>query len=62
MDVAYHWQRQQIERKLLRFEFVPSEENGADGLTKPLARQLYSTFKDLIHVNEIFEGAIQLPG
>ncbi len=53
MDVAYHWQRQQIEWKLLRFEFVPSAENGADGLTKPLARQLYSTFKDLIHVNEV---------
>jgi hypothetical protein len=53
LDVAYHWQRQQIERKIFEFEDIPSKENGADGLTKPLAKQLYRTFKDLIHMNEI---------
>jgi hypothetical protein len=53
MDIAYHWQRQQVERKALRFENIPSEEKGADGLTKPLAIQLYRIFKDLIQVNEI---------
>jgi len=53
MDVAYHWQRQQVERNVLQFEYVPSKENAADGLTKPQARQLYSTFKDLIHLNEV---------
>jgi len=52
LDVAYHWQRQQVEQKLLQFEFVPSKQNGADGLTKPLDRLLYRTFKDLIHMNE----------
>jgi len=53
LDIAYHWQRQQVERNVLQFEYVPSKENAADGLTKPQARQLYSTFKDLIHMNEI---------
>ena len=53
LDVAYHWQRQQVERKALEFEDIPSKDNGADSLTKPLARQLYRTFKDLIHMNEI---------
>ena len=53
MNVAYHWQWQQIEWNLLQFEYIPSKENAADGLTKPLATQLYRTFKDLIHMNEI---------
>jgi len=53
LDVAYHWQRQQVERNVLQFEYVPSKDNAADGLTKPQARQLYSTFKDLIHLNEV---------
>ena len=53
LDIAYHWQRQQVERKAIQFEDIPSEDNGADGLTKPLATQLYKTFKDLIQMNEI---------
>ena len=53
LDVAYHWQRQQIEWKIFEFEDIPSKDNGANSLTKPLARQLYRTFKDLIHMNEI---------
>jgi len=52
LDVAYHWQRQQVERKALQFEYVRSVENGADGLTKPQGKQLYRTFKDLIRMSE----------
>jgi hypothetical protein len=52
LDVAYHWQRQQVERKALHFVDIPSKENGADGLTKPQATQLYRTFKDLIRMSE----------
>jgi hypothetical protein len=48
LDIAYHWQQQQVEWKLLQFKDIPSEENGADDLTKPRAIQLYRTFKDLI--------------
>src|SRR6266487_1744312 len=53
LDVAYHWQRQQVDRKVFEFEDIPSKDNGADGLSKPLGPQLYRTFKDLIHMNEI---------
>ena len=53
LDVAYHWQRQQVDRKVFEFEDIPSKDNGADGLTKPFGPQLYRTFKDLIHMNEI---------
>ena len=53
LNIAYHWQRQQVERKILQFHYIPSKENGADGLTKPLAAQLFKTFKDLIQVKEI---------
>src|SRR5262249_36584317 len=53
LDIAYHWQQQQVERRAVQFEDIPSTKNGADGLTKPLATQLYGTFKDLIHMNKI---------
>ena len=56
MDIAYHWQRQQVEQRAIQFEDIPSTENGADGLTKPLAMQLYRTFKNLIQMNEISDS------
>ena len=53
MNVVYHWQWQQIEWKLLEFEYISFKENAADDLTKFLVMQLYRIFKDLIHMNEI---------
>ena len=53
LDVAYHWQRQQVDRKVFEFEDILSKDNGADGLTKSFGPQLYRMFKDLIHMNEI---------
>ena len=53
LDVAYHWQRQQVERKALEFKDIPSRNNKANSLIKFLVKQFYRIFKDLIHINEI---------
>ena len=53
LDIAYHWQRQQVEQGAIQFEDIPSAENGADGLTKPQDAQLFRTFRALIHMNKI---------
>ena len=56
LDIAYHWQRQQVEQKAIQFEDILSEKNGANGLTKSLVTQLYRTFKNLIQINEISDS------
>ena len=53
LNVVYHWQWQQVEQKIFEFEDIASKDNEADRLSKPLDPQLYRTFKDLIHMNEI---------
>ena len=53
MDVVYHWQQQQIDQKIFEFKDISFKDNEADELFKLLDSQLYRTFKDLIHMNEI---------
>ena len=54
LNVAYHWQWQQIEQKVFEFKDIASKDNEADELFKSLDSQLYRIFKDLIHMNEIY--------
>ena len=53
LNVVYHWQWQQIEQKIFKFEDIAFKNNEADRLFKLLDSQLYRIFKDLIHMNEI---------
>ena len=53
LNVAYHWQQQQIDQKVFKFKDIAFKDNEADGLSKLLDSQLYRIFKDLIHMNEI---------
>ena len=43
MDIKYHWQRQRVEEKDIKFEFIPSAKNLADWMTKPLTDARFST-------------------
>ena len=54
LNVVYHWQWQQIEWKIFKFEDIVFKDNEADKLFKLLDSQLYRIFKDLIHMNEIY--------
>jgi hypothetical protein len=46
MEIKYYWQRQQVERGHLQFDYIPSAENVADGLTKPLEPNPFKAFRD----------------
>ena len=37
MEIKYYWQRQQVEHGVLRYHYVPSKQNAADGLTSDIA-------------------------
>jgi len=51
MEIKYYWQRQQVEHGFLQFNYIPSEENGADRFTKPKDPMLFKEFRDrLIHL------------
>jgi hypothetical protein len=43
IDVAHHFTRERIERGELRYYYVPTHSNAADGLTKPLAVHVHRT-------------------
>ena len=46
MEIKYYWQRQQVERGYLQFNYIPSAENAADSLTKPLELNSFKVFRD----------------
>jgi Reverse transcriptase (RNA-dependent DNA polymerase)/gag-polypeptide of LTR copia-type/GAG-pre-integrase domain len=48
MDIKYHWQREKVERNEIKFEYVPSHENVADILTKPLPREQFLYLRNRI--------------
>ena len=50
MEIKYYWQRQQVEHGVLRYHYVPSKQNAADGLTKPLGKQDFENFRLLINL------------
>jgi len=55
MEIKYYWQRQQVEQGFLQFNYIPSTENAADGLTKPLELNPFKAFRDnLIKMTNIY--------
>ena len=48
MDVRFHFVRERVASKELEIRFVPTKEQLADGLTKPLARDHFRSSMDVI--------------
>jgi transposase InsO family protein len=48
IEIKYHFTREQVMNGEVKFVFVRSEENLADGLTKPLARDSFLKFRQEI--------------
>ena len=57
IDLRYYYVRELVEEKKISVNFVPSKENIADFLTKPLGRVLFNRL-----VNLAFSGAISSRG
>jgi hypothetical protein len=45
---AYHWIRDQVERKQIVVSHVPGDENPADIFTKPLASPKFAKFRSML--------------
>jgi hypothetical protein len=54
IDITFHWSREQVERNLLKFKYVPGVDNPADIFTKPLAGPAFRKFRDML-------GLVQKP-
>jgi hypothetical protein len=50
IHVRHHYLRQQVAEKELKLKYVPSNDNVADTLTKPLAKQSFIKFRSMLGV------------
>ena len=50
IDVRYHYTRELIEKKMLELKYIPSEEQAADGLTKPLQKNKHMKMVSQLHM------------
>lgn len=48
VDVKYHLVREKVCNKEVVLEYVPSEQQAADILTKPLPRGAFEKFRDVL--------------
>ena len=44
IEIRYHFIREKVSEGLLKLTFVPTKEEAADGLTKPLAGEAFIKF------------------
>jgi hypothetical protein len=52
VEIKYHYIRDIVQRKAVRVEYLPTDEQIADVLTKPLARSKFVYFRDKLGVTE----------
>ena len=52
MDIKFHWQREQVEKNEVRYEYVPSSKNIADILTKPLPNDQFVKLRNHVMFNK----------
>ena len=50
IEIRYHFIRDLVERKIVTFEYIPTERQNADIFTKPLDRSNFETFRQVIGV------------
>ena len=50
IDICYHWIRDAVKEGILQLEYIPSEANPADLLTKALGRQQHELLMTLLQV------------
>ena len=51
IDIAYHYQRELVEQGRVQLVHIPSAKMTADGLTKPLSKNKFNEFIELLHLN-----------
>ena len=52
IDIRYHYIREKVEEKMLKIEYVRTEQQKADVFTKALARERFRMLRESIGMNE----------
>jgi hypothetical protein len=52
IDIRFHFIREQVELKTVEVKYVPTAFQIADIFTKPLARNLFEKFKDMLYIRD----------
>ena len=55
VDIRYHFVREKVEEQLVRMEWIAGELNLADGLTKPLSKTKFESFRRMVGLRRIDE-------
>ena len=50
IDIRHHFIREKVQQKEITIQMVPSGENVADILTKPLAREAFEKMREMLGV------------
>jgi hypothetical protein len=53
IEVDYHFVRERVSRKLLEIEFVSTNDQIADGFTKPLSVKCLENFKHNLNLDRL---------
>jgi hypothetical protein len=53
VDINRNWVKQEVSAGRIQVLWVPTAKMPADGLTKPLPKQKYQTFLDLLGMRDI---------
>jgi hypothetical protein len=53
IEVDYHFVREQVAQKMLEIRFVPSQDQVADGFTKPLSVRQLQLFCNNLNLGEL---------
>jgi hypothetical protein len=52
VEIKYHYIRDMVQRKEVRVEYLPTDEQIVDVLTKPLAKSKFEYFRDKLGMTE----------
>jgi hypothetical protein len=52
INIAYHFQRYKVQKEIIKFIKIPSQNMAADGLTKPFPKIKFERFLHLINIGE----------
>ena len=50
VEMRYHYVRDMVQRCVVELQFVPTDEQVADVLTKPLVRQKFKGFRKMLEI------------
>lgn len=53
IDLQHHFVREKVAEGLVKIEFTPTEEQIADGLTKPLPKDAFNRFRSLLGLRRV---------